>query len=215
MIRVNLLPLKEAEKALGRRQQYAVAALGACVAVMIMLVPYMIQSRQLARLEDEIVTVKADIERYNEQVAEVQDLDRLKIELQTKLRIIEDLNDKRVGPARVLGDLSIATPDNLWLVDFKEGSGLVTLTGMALDIDTIARFMRDLETSKYFHAIDLVETSKTSQLPQLRGVTPNMAFTRFIVKARIDYFGRGGKPAPDLAAPVAENASQRAKEPRA
>jgi type IV pilus assembly protein PilN len=202
MIRVNLLPLKEAERALGRRQQYAVALLGACVALLIMLVPYMIQGRRLANLDHEMETVKTEIDRYNDQVAEVKDLDRMKIELKTKLRIIEDLNDKRVGPARVLGDLSIATPDNLWLVDFKEAAGAVTLTGMALDNETIARFMRDLQTSNYFHAVDLVETSRTSQLPQLRGVTPNMDFTRFIVKAQIDYFGRGGKPLENVDAPA-------------
>lgn len=211
MIRVNLLPLKEAERALGRRQQYAVAALGGCVALSIMLVPYLIQGRRIASLDRDMETVKAEIERYNDQVAEVKDLDRLKIELKTKLRIIEDLNDKRVGPARVLGDLSIATPDNLWLVDFNEGAGSVTLTGMALDNETIARFMRDLQTSNYFHAVDLVETSRTSQLPQLRGVTPNMAFTRFIVKAQVDYFGRGGRPAADLELP----ANGKAKEPSA
>jgi len=210
MIRVNLLPLKEAERALGRRQQYAVAALGGCVALSIMLVPYLIQGRQIAGLDRDMETVKAEIERYNDQVAEVKDLDRLKIELKTKLRIIEDLNDKRVGPARVLGDLSIATPDNLWLVDFNEGAGSVTLTGMALDNETIARFMRDLQTSHYFHAVDLVETSRTSQLPQLRGVTPNMAFTRFIVKAQVDYFGRGGRPAD-----VELQANGEAKEPSA
>lgn len=211
MIRVNLLPLKEAEKALGRRQQYAVAALGACVALLIMVVPYMIQGRRLASLDRDIETVKAEIERYNDQVAEVKDLDRLKIELKTKLRIIEDLNDKRVGPAHVLADLSIATPDNLWLIDFKEAAGAVTLTGMALDNETIARFMRDLQTSNYFHAVDLVETSRSSQLPQLRGVTPNMSFTRFIVKAQIDYFGRGGKPAENLDVQAKEGG----KEPKA
>jgi type IV pilus assembly protein PilN len=211
MIRVNLLPLKEAEKALGRRQQYAVAALGACVALLIMLVPYMIQGRRLAGLDRDMETVRAEIERYNDQVAEVKDLDRLKLELKTKLRIIEDLNDKRVGPAHVLADLSVATPDNLWLIDFKEAGGGVTLTGMALDNETIARFMRDLQTSKYFHAVDLVETSRSSQLPQLRGVTPNMAFTRFIVKAQIDYFGRGGKPAEDSDV----QAKHSAKEPKA
>jgi hypothetical protein len=38
-----------------------------------------------------------------------------------------------------------------------------------------------------------------------------MAFTRFIVKAQIDYFGRGGKPAEGFDVPVQE----KGKEPKA
>jgi len=200
MIRVNLLPIKETQRALGRRQQRALGALGLTVALLIMVVPYMIQGRRLAALERDIMQVQAEIKQYDERVKEVRDLDRLKVELETKLRIIEDLNDKRVGPARVLNDLSRATPDNLWLVDFKEAAGNATFTGMALDNQTIALFMRQLQASLYFYKVDLVETTQSS--PARGAAAETQAFKRFIVNARIDYFGRGGK-APVNGAPAA------------
>ena len=95
----------------------------------------------------------------------MHELDRLKREVQTKLRIIQDLNRKRVGPSRVLDDLSAATPDNLWLIDFGENNGQATFTGLALDNETIARFMRQLQDSPYFYGVDLVETSRTTPQP--------------------------------------------------
>ena len=81
MIRINLLPLKEAERALGRRQQRALGALGLAVALLIMIVPYMVQGRRLAGLDREIAAIQAEIKQYDEKVKEVRDLDRLKVEL--------------------------------------------------------------------------------------------------------------------------------------
>jgi type IV pilus assembly protein PilN len=195
MIRINLLPAKESAQAIGQRQQRAIAMLGGVVALMIMVLPYLLQAHQLGNLERETKTVQEEIKRFDERVKEVRDLDKLKAELQTKLRIIDDLNNKRVGPARVLGDLSVATPENLWLVDFKETANSATITGLALDNQTIALFMRQLQSSPYFHRVDLVETTQSSPA---RGVSTGNApsFKRFIINAGIDYFGRGGKPAP-------------------
>lgn len=194
MIRINLLPAKESAQALGQRQQRALVALGGTVALAIMVLPYLLQAHQLGVLDRETKGVQEEIKHFDERVKEVRDLDKLKEELQTKLRIIDDLNNKRVGPARVLGDLSVATPENLWLVDFKETTGTATLTGLALDNQTIALFMRQLQASPYFHQVDLVETTQSSPARNAStGGAPS--FKRFIINASIDYFGRGGKPA--------------------
>lgn len=196
MIRINLLPLKEAERSAGRRNQVSLIALGATIALLIMVVPYMNQSRQLANIEAERTQVQQEIDRYNVQVKEVAQLEQLRRDVQSKLQVVRDLNDKRVGPAHVLRDLSLATPDNLWLLDFNEGNGNATFTGMALDNETIARFMRQLSASPYFVGVDLVETSRRDSAKGTTSVGGPESFTRFIVKATIDYFGRDGAPAP-------------------
>jgi type IV pilus assembly protein PilN len=200
MIRINLLPVKETERAIGRRQQMSLVALGAAIALLIMIVPFLLQSRKLSVLDTQIQQVNGQIQQFNAQVKEVHDLDRLKKEVETKLRIIQALNQKRVGPSRVLSDLSISTPDNLWLNDFTEANSGATFMGLALDNETIARFMRQLQSSPYFYAVDLVETSRVA--PGGGGAQPVAAtngeaggsFTHFTVKATIDYFGRDGKP---------------------
>lgn len=194
MIRINLLPAKEAELGAGRRQRMFVAVLALTIAVLLMVVPFLIQGRRLALLDLDIEEVQDTIRRNDEQVKEVRNLDRLKIDLEAKLRIINDLNDKRVGPARMLIDLGVAVPENLWLVDLTEGAGIATMTGMGLDNETIARFMRQLSSSGYFHGVDLVETSSSKIRVAAGGGTAEANLTRFIIKATIDYFGRGGVP---------------------
>lgn len=191
MIHVNLLPIKEAQRALGRRQQVSVAVLSISVALLVMVVPYVLQGRRIAQLDREITDVSADIERYNAQTREVRDLEKKRTELQAKLKVIDDLKQKRVGPVRMLEDLSTATPQKLWLVSFSETNGQATITGMALDNQTIAGFMRSLQSSPYFYEVDLVETSQSE--PVRVGGDSGMIFKKFIVKAQLDYLGRGGK----------------------
>lgn len=177
MTRINLLPLREKQRAIGRRQQIAIAVLGLLVALLIMIVPYMVQSRRIAVLDQQIAHTKQELQRYNKLVKEVAELDDLKAELEEKLRIIEQLNTNRMGPARVLYDLSVATPEKLWLTEFVEQDGNVRLVGMSLDNETIAEFMRRLEASPYFSGVDLEETAQERR------------FKRFIIKARVHYSG--------------------------
>lgn len=218
MIRLNLLPLKETERALGRRQQVSLVALGVAIALLIMIVPFIIQGRTLSTLDGQIDQLNKEIQQYNTQVKEVHELDRLKKEVQTKLNIIQDLNRKRRGPSRVLDDLSGATPDNLWLIDFTENNSQATVTGLALDNETIARFMRQLQASPYFFGVDLVETSRTAPQPTPPGGQPPASFTHFIVKAAVDYFGRHGKPPeppPNAKPPTAVQGAAASQEPKA
>src|SRR5579862_2971883 len=190
MIRVNLLPVKEAQRAMGRRRQASLAVLSVAIAFLVMLIPYLMQGRSMAALDREIAQLNTDIAKLNAQAAEVRDLEKKRVELQAKLKVIDDLKQKRVGPAHILEDLSGATPEKLWLVDSSESNGQATITGMALDNQTIAEFMRRLQGSKYFYEVDLVETSQSDA-----GGPGNTGsgFKKFTIRTRVDYLGMGGK----------------------
>ncbi|MGD0946087.1 MAG: PilN domain-containing protein [Candidatus Binatia bacterium] len=193
MIRINLLPVKDVQRAIALRQQLSVALLGFFLTLLVMIIPYMLQGRTSRRLDADIEQLRAQITKFDAQTQEVRDLDRKRKELEAKLKVIDDLNQKRVGPVRVLEDLSSAAPEKLWLVDFTEVKAQATITGIALDNQTIAVFMRQLQASKYFFEVDLVETSQSEAV---RGVANNTAvsgFKRFIIKAHLDYLGAGGK----------------------
>jgi len=205
MIRINLLPVKEAQRALDRRQQISVALLGLLVAILVMVVPYVLQTHKLKGLEQEVDQLRAEVAQLSRQTAEVRDLDRKRAELEAKLRVIETLKQKRTGPVRILEDLSAATPEKLWLLEFSDVNGQATLTGLALDNQTIAVFMRQLQASKYFFEVDLVETAHSETVRDLAGPQAG-SFKKFIIKARLDYLGEGGKPAPS---PTAASAPAR------
>jgi type IV pilus assembly protein PilN len=195
MIRINLLPVKEAQRAFDRRQQISVALLGLLVAILVMIVPYIVQTHKRNGLEQEINQLKAELSKLSQQTAEVRDLDKKRAELQAKLKVIDNLKQKRTGPLRILEDLSVATPEKLWLVEFSDVNGMATMTGLALDNQTIAVFMRQLQASKYFFDVDLVETSHSEGMRDPAGAQAG-SLKKFIIKSRLDYLGEGGKTAP-------------------
>jgi len=202
MTRINLLPTKDAQIANQRRQQVSMAVLGACLVALLMVVPYVLQKRTISRLDGEMEELRVEVAKYEELTKEAKDLDKKRKELQTKLDVIHDLDKKRVGPTRVLSDLSDAVPEKLWIEDFTETGGVANVVGWALDNQTVAGFMTQLEASEYFNNVDLTEATQPEGAEQVKSFSSEagtMRFKRFVIKANINYFGKGGpsQPEPD------------------
>ncbi len=160
MIRINLLPVREIKAEVGRRNDLIVAGLSLALTALLIVGTYLFQSYRRSSFETELADLKREIETLNVQVKEVGDLEKKISDLKSKLQVIEDLNKKKVGPVRVMESLSSATPGRLWLTEFKESSGNLSLNGAAADNQTIADFLRALARSVYFKDVDLIESSQ-------------------------------------------------------
>jgi len=106
-------------------------------------------------------------------------IDAQKQELREKLRVIGQLEAKKVGPVRILADLSSATPEKLWLTEFADTNGTLKLTGLGVDEQTVADFLRKLGTLPFFTSVDLDETSQVDQ--------DGAKLKKFVIRGQIDY----------------------------
>lgn len=214
MIRINLLPVKDAQIATQRRQQVSLVVLGICLVALLMVVPYVLQKRAIGRLDAETEELRAELIKYEELTKEAKDLERRKKELQTKLDVITDLDKKRVGPTRVLLDLSAAVPEKLWVEDFTEAGGVASIIGWALDNQTVATFMRQLDASDYFDNVDLTEATQPEGTEQVKAFSSDagtLRFKRFVIKATVNFFGKSLPAEADADNPGApETQAQRA-----
>ncbi len=182
MIRVNLLPVREVEREAGRRQETRLVYLSVAL-IAVILAGIEIGSRmRLVPLKQEHARLQADIIELDKKSIELTKLETERNDLEEKLKTIATLEAKKVGPVNVLSDLSDAAPDQVWLLEFKESGGLATISGLGLDDQTIANFMRKLGTSPYFDGVDLVETQQSEQ--------DGVQLKRFVVNARLSYSGK-------------------------
>ena len=188
MIRINLLSLREAEREELLVRQRRRIVLGASAAVVFLLAAEVGSRLQLRPIRAEHARLQAELVRLTAESKEIRVLDSLQRDLEEKLKTIKLLEDKKVGPVKVLADLSDAIPDPLWLLDFTENGGAATVTGLALDNQTIATFMRNLSASPFFADVDLSETTQSEQ----NGVP----LKKFVVNARLSYAGKQLPPAP-------------------
>jgi type IV pilus assembly protein PilN len=106
-------------------------------------------------------------------------IEQQKQELREKLRVIAQLEAKKVGPVRILADLSTATPEKLWLTEFADTNGTLKLTGLGVDEQTVADFLRRLGALPFLQNVDLDETSQVDQ--------EGAKLKKFVIRGQIDY----------------------------
>ena len=82
-------------------------------------------------------------------------------DVELKLDTIQELEKGKTGPVKLLDDIATSVPrEKLWLVSLKEGKGTLTLTGTAMDNETVADFMNRLESTESMKSVKLVKTKQ-------------------------------------------------------
>lgn len=155
MIRINLLPVKAAQKKEMLKGQLMVVALVLIASVGICSAAYMHIVGEVEDMQTQINQKKSQIAQLQKIIKEVKDFEKRQKDLRSKLNVLEQLKAARVGPVYLLDELYNAMPDKLWLTKFKEGSGKATISGIGSSEETVALFMRNLEASEVYEGVEL------------------------------------------------------------
>ncbi len=156
MIKINLLPAKAVKRDTKNREFViiSVVALVAVAAVIIFLSTA--QAAKLQQRQDQITKLNTEIEELQKKVKEVDAFKAKQEKLRQKIGIIEQLRKQKTGPVRILDDLSMKVPEEVWLTGYKEDNGQLRITGNGLDDESISQFLQKLEASPYFQAVELL-----------------------------------------------------------
>ncbi|SEA65197.1 type IV pilus assembly protein PilN [Desulfuromusa kysingii] len=161
MIRINLLPVRAAQKKEKLRSQVSIFVLCmilVCIACGALYVQKMLAVRDV---RDEIALIDKQNKALTKKIGQVRDFEKKQAELENKLEILKKLKDGKSGPVHLLDELSAALPEKLWLTKFSEKSGQINLSGVADNENTVAEFMRNLDASPYYKNIELSVTEQT------------------------------------------------------
>lgn len=181
MIRINLIPAGEAQQAEGRRQELASFALALGSVTFLLVVIHTWQYAQMSNAQREIRRLQGELTAIQGAYMDVTKMEGQKKELRERLRVIAELEARKVGPVHVLEDLAAASPDKLWLTEFAETGGNLKITGMGVDEQTVADFLRRLGGSAYYRGVDLDETSLVDQ--------DGAKHKKFSIRAAVNYLG--------------------------
>lgn len=163
MIRINLLPVR-AEKRRESLRQQAVVAVGVIVVLVagIALVHVTLGS-DIDHMRDQITQRQAEISRLQAVIGEVKEFRKKKRDLEEKIEVINKLEQRQRGPVRVLDALARVIPEKMWIEKLKDSGGTVSLEGIAIDNQTIARFMTQMEASPWFQGVRLEVTRQVTR----------------------------------------------------
>ncbi len=163
MIRINLLPLKAAQKQERLRGQLLVTALAVLVALIGCGFLYISQTTRIHQEKAAISKIQDEMMHLRKKIGAVGHYKKMQKDLQGKLAVLDKLKVGKKGPVHLLDELSKALPDKVWLTSFKESGDSLAMSGRGINEKTVAQFMRQLEASPYFRGVELQVIEQTSQ----------------------------------------------------
>jgi type IV pilus assembly protein PilN len=186
VIRVNLLPVREARRKAGARQQAMLLGAGLVGAVLVCGLFHQWVRLQISGSQSRARVLEAQLAQYKPQQEQVEKFKAQKAEIEQKLAVIGQLERSRSGPVHVMDELATRIPDRVWLTHVAARSGQIELKGMSLDNELIALFLTALNGSPYFANVELEE-----------------AELREVEKLKLNLFRiRGQLESPDAPAPA-------------
>ncbi|MCD4717635.1 MAG: PilN domain-containing protein [Desulfobacterales bacterium] len=172
MIKINLLPFRAARRKENIRRQLTVYVLSVVLVFLVAGYLFLDVTTTLSALANEKAAQKKELNKYADTIKKIKAIEKKVAEIEEKLNVIKELEKNKTGPVRLLDEIAMAIPkDRLWLKSIQEKKGSLSLVGTAMDNDTVAIFMTNLEKSPQITSVDL----KSTKLQNLKAYKLNVS----------------------------------------
>ena len=159
MIRINLLPHREAKRKQNKNAFYRLIGLAAVFAVGIGLVVYfLILGQMISNQNERNDKIKKANLVLDQQIAEVATLKDEIAALKARQQAVEDLQSDRNQPVYLLDELVKQIPEGIFLRSFNQVGQKVTLVGTAQSNERVSQLLGNLtRESQWLEKPELVE----------------------------------------------------------
>jgi type IV pilus assembly protein PilN len=160
MLRINLLPVRQLKKRAKARNQIISAIVALCSLLVLLGIVGILQKRTISATQTTIADLTKKKDAYGPMLAEIEMLKNQKQELERKTAVINKLRTESSITVRVLDEVAKNVDNSrLWLESLSQQSASLSLTGVALDNETVAQFMDKLKASKVIADVNLTSSS--------------------------------------------------------
>jgi len=157
MIKINLLPFRAARKRENIKRQLIIFVLTTVFCLLTGGYFYLTLSAELRSLKEQEQQLNRDLATYRKTLNKIKTLEKTIKEINAKLEVIKKLERGKTGPVFLLDEIAMAVPkDKLWLNSLSEKGGTLSISGTAMDNETVALFMNNLEASDHIGTVDLI-----------------------------------------------------------
>lgn len=211
MIRINLLPHREAKRKQKQTAFFALLALGGVVGAAIVLMVGAYNASQVSVQNQRNDVLKKASAELDQKIGEITNLKEEIAALQARQQAVEDLQGDRNQPVHLLDELVRQTPEGVSLKSVKQSGQRVILSGHAQSQERVAELLRNLSgPSPWLEKPDLTEV-RAATLAQGKASRQVVEFTLgvSIKRARLS---DDSEPAADGAKAGAGEGAKRAAE---
>src|SRR3954470_10467185 len=155
MIHINLLPVRAKKKREFGQQLVVLFGLLVVATLIGNYLWYRSVDDGLAQVDRQIAATRAQITQLEKSIGEVKTITQDKKALEDKLKVLDSLKKGRTGPVKVLDELASLVPEKVWLLDFVEQAGGVSMVGQASSYEDLSTFSKKLKASTHFTNITI------------------------------------------------------------
>ena len=160
MPRVNLLPWRESDRK--RRRQEFLLSIGAAVAsaALVTLIGRFEMNGAIAHQEARNRELEKEVAKLDDQIKEIEGLERQKQALIARMQIIETLQRSRPEIVHVFDELVHVLPEGVYLTYLKQSGSRIEIRGIAQSSTRVSTFMRNIDSSEWLAdpSLQIVET---------------------------------------------------------
>lgn len=158
MIRINLLPHREAKRKQKQKAFVAMLVLGALLGGAVVLLVGGWNASRIAIQEQRNLALKNENAKLDKKIKDIANLKEEIEALKSRQQAVEDLQGDRNQPVYLLDELVRQTPDGVFLKSVKQDGQRVTLNGYAQSQERVAEMLRNLSgQSPWLEQPDLTE----------------------------------------------------------
>lgn len=158
MIRINLLPHREAKRRARRQQFYVLLGSVAALAGVIWFLGFSLINTEINTQTEKNDFLKGEIASLDREIAEIKKLKEQTELLLARKRVIEALQANRTETVHLFNELVRQVPEGVYFKAIKQTGAKVTVTGYAQSNARINTLMNNFNDSPLLENSVLVET---------------------------------------------------------
>jgi type IV pilus assembly protein PilN len=164
MPRINLLPWREQERKIRRREFMVAAGAAVFAAVIFVLGGKLLYSSWTDAQNEKNALLKKEIVKLDAQIADIQDLENRRQRLLARMEIIEKLQRKRPEIVHLFDEIVKTVPEGVYLTAIKQTGNKLEIHGVAQSSTRVSTFMRNIDSSVWMDnpVLQVVESAKES-----------------------------------------------------
>ena len=192
MIRINLLPHREAKRKARRQQFYVLLGLVSVLAGLIWFLGFSIISTQTSTQDEKNEFLKREIASLDKEIDEIKKIKEQTDALLARKRVIEALQANRTETVHLFNELAKQVPEGIYLRTLTQTGARIAITGYAQSNARITTLMNNLDDSPLLERSALVETKAET----VAGRRLNAFSITTIITRQTTAAAAGAKPAP-------------------
>jgi type IV pilus assembly protein PilN len=164
MPRINLLPWREQERKV-RRREFAVSLGGAAIAAGVFIViGKLLYGGWIDSQNAKNNLLKKEIQKLDSQIADIQSLEQQKARLVARMEIIERLQRKRPEIVHLFDEMVKTVPEGIHLTSIKQSGKKLEIHGIAQSSTRVSTFLRNVDSSTWMDnpVLQVVEAAPSS-----------------------------------------------------